>query len=745
MMRGFGLPLWVAGVAVSFALPVVPPWAWSIVLWLVLLAAAWRFRAAGWAWVCLSGMLYGIGHTQWQLAKQWPLSEEVVSVPLTVQVIDLSQADRRRVRFVADAVDESGKHYRLRLSDYHLRDWPAGSRWQVSARVRAPVGEVNLRGLNREAWALASGFDGWGTVGKERKQLSGRAGGLLAVREAISLNWQQADMRDHDFSDGLSLMRALSLGEKSALRADIWQTFRPLGLNHLVSISGLHVGMVALLAGWLMKQILRLWPFVPKIPRLWILAAGLTAALLYAGLAGFSVPTQRSVLMLSALAWAWWCGNGVAAWRGWWQALALVLLFDPQAVLSAGLWLSFGLVGALLWVSSGRLKTDKGWRQVLRAQWAVSVLSAVALGSIFASLPLISPLVNMVAVPWFSWVLVPLALLASLVPLPALQWLAAGAGEYTLRALAYMAQGAPEYAVAAAPPYLLLLAVVSAWLLLLPRGSGWKPFACLVLLGFVVYRPPEVAQGRLKITVWDAGQGLSVWMQTHRHHLLFDTGTEPTAVMNILPSLNAAGVRHLDMLVLSHHDADHDGGFRQVNQAKKPQLIMAGQPEFYNGASLCEERYWFWDGVYFEFLRPSETLAREDNDKSCVLRVLAAGQSLLVTGDLRKSGESALVNEFGEKLYSQVLILGHHGSGSSSSGRFLNTVSPRYAVASSGYANAYKHPAKAVRRRLRAHGITLLRTDLSGALVFELGNEEQDVFIGRLKDIKPYWQKKPFN
>lgn len=224
----------------------------------------------------------------------------------------------------------------------------------------------------------------------------------------------------------------------------------------------------------------------------------------------------------------------------------------------------------------------------------------------------------------------------------------------------------------------------------------------------------------------DAGQGLSVWVQTRDRNLLFDTGTAQAAQTGIVPSLNAMGVRRLDKLILSHHDSDHDGGLDAVSDIEIGETL-AGQPEFYPNAKFCAEAQWQWDGVDFELLRSSENPASEDNDKSCILRVVSDGQALLVTGDLCVKGEAGLVERYGSSLYSQVLILGHHGSNTASSG---------------GYADAYKHPTPAVQTRVRAHGATLLRTDLSGALVFELGGDE--IFRGRLKSDKFYWQKKPF-
>ncbi|WP_373741289.1 DNA internalization-related competence protein ComEC/Rec2 [Neisseria sp.] len=768
------LPCWIAGVVLSFALPAVPPvWVWAVPL-PCLFAAAFALlyrqgrtrpseniqtalsvsriglRATVLLFCFLFGAAYGVWRTQNALAGQWPLGRDGV-VRLDITVEGLPRTDEKRVQFEAQARDAAGRTFKLLLSDYQLRGWPAGSRWRVEARVRPVVGEVNLNGLNREAWALANGIGGTGTLGKERTRVSdGLPVGLTALRHRISADWQAADTGGQGFSDGIALMRALSVGEQSALRPELWAAFRPLGLTHLVSISGLHVGMVAVLFALLAKLAMRLMPFVPSKPRLWMTLAGLAAASAYALLAGFSVPTQRTVFMLAALGWAWYRGSGGGIWRGWWQALAAVLLFDPLAVLGAGFWLSFGLVAALIWAEQGRLRRDgSGWRTAVRAQWAATVWSAVLLGVLFAALPLASPLANAVMIPWFSWVLVPLALAASLLPFAPLQWLAAAAGEYTLRLVSAAAAVAPEYSVAAAPWPLAGLAAAAALIALLPRGLGLRPWAWLVLAGFVFYRPPPVPENQAHITVWDAGQGLSVGVQTASHYLLFDTGTEAAAQTGVVPSLRASGVRRIDTLVLSHHDTDHDGGFQTVARAATPVRILAGQPEFYPQAAFCKEQQWQWDGVVFEMLEPRRALhtenrsTAEDNDRSCILRVVAGGQSLLVTGDLGQAGERALVAKYGAGLFSQVLVLGHHGSNSSSSGGFLNAVSPQYGVASAGYGNAYRHPAADVQTRLKAHNIRLLRTDSSGALVFVLGGTG-DVFAGRLKRTKPYWQKKPF-
>ena len=343
MLKYYGLPFWVVGIIASFALPFVPHWGVWLAAALVLLAASRRFAAAGMMLCVLLGAAYGVFRTEAALSSQWPLNGASESV-LTVEVADMPRGDGRRVQFAAKAWTEDGRQFDLLLSDYQKRDWAVGSRWKVSARLKPVIGEVNLRGLNREAWALANGLDGAGTLGKGRSLVREGGGvGLAVWRDAVSRRWQAVEADSPDFSDGIGLMRALSIGEQSALRPELWQAFRPLGLTHLVSISGLHVTMVAVLVGWLVKLIFRRLPWIPAKPRVWILAGGAAGALFYALLAGFSVPTQRSVLMLAAFAWAWWRSSLSSGWTAWWQALAVVLLLDPLAVrLGRRLDLGFG-------------------------------------------------------------------------------------------------------------------------------------------------------------------------------------------------------------------------------------------------------------------------------------------------------------------------------------------------------------------------------------------------------------------
>lgn len=765
------------GIMASFRLPSVGAWQlWAAALlalstWAVCSAKRRRlaqFQAA-FALICaLAGAAYGMVRTQIALNHQWTVADSAQSILLRVAVTGLPERDEQgRTRFVGVGQPENGRAYRLLFTDYAARDWRVGEVWQVKARVKAAIGTRNAVGFDREAWALANGLDGTASLAKERFRLPQQARWTWfnRQREAVVRAWQGAAAR---YPQGAGLMRALAVGDKSGLSAQTWAAVRPLGLNHLLSISGLHVGMVGYLAAWLATLLLRVLPRVPQSPRVWASAAGWAAAVVYAGLAGFDVPALRSVLMIGVFALAWARHRQAGSWHTWWTAMVAVLLLQPAAALSAGFWLSFGLVGALIWATAGRkskrdvlvyIQQDDAdddfrlpeltWRDKLRiaasAQWAATLLGGVATIALFGLLPIFSPLANAVAIPLFSWLLVPLALLASALPFAAPKLAAAWLGEQTVAAIQWVGARLPEMAFAHAPAPLLLLAAMGALLLLLPNGTRVKPLACCALAAFALYRPPQsAAQGSLKITVWDVGQGLSVLLQTQSHNLLYDSGTVYAAEMALLPNLRAAGITRLDAVIASHHDDDHDGGLPAVQQRYPDAALWAGQPENYPRARYCQSgTTWTADGVYFEWLTLPHSADTPDNDASCVLRVIAGSHALLITGDLSARGEAQLIAQYGDALQSDVLVLGHHGSQSSSSGAFINRVAPRWAIASSGFANAYRHPHPDVINRLAAHGVTLLRTDTQGAWVITFADDEASV--AQLARGKYWWQKKPFD
>ncbi len=736
------LSWWVAGVCLSFTLPQNNYQNWLIGILLTALLT----MITKWKW-CRNCCWFGIGvifamwRTQLVIQQQWPLNTKAEIQEVNLVVTDIAQTDRFRSRFQAQVQLRDGSIQNWLFTDYAKQTWLAGSEWRVKARVRAIIGENNTVGFNREAWALANHIGAVATIKGNRlpiKSANRWKGTLSKWRAKLGERWQK---QHKNYPQGVALLKALAVGEQSALPAQAWQIFRPLGLNHLVSISGLHVGMLAMLAAWLCGKLLHFIPLPVQQPWIYKRIAAVITAIIYSALAGFAVPTQRSMLMIIILALTWRRGH-LTAMQSWWLTIAIVLLVDPLAVLSIGFWLSFLLVAALIWAGEGVGQLPK-WQQLLQSQWAAGLASLVLVANIFGSVPLMSAPVNAVAIPWFTLVLVPLALISLIVPWSFFSTLAAWVAENTMQVLYTIANYAPEYYPAHAPIGLWLLAIISIIILLLPRGFFLRPL-CLLILGLLlIYRPPKPSVNEATIRIWDVGQGLAVSVSTAKHELLFDTGTLYAAQSALLPNLQAAGIRSLDSLVLSHHDADHDGGAMLIKNQLQPRQIYAGQANSYSfQAQHCEGgTSWQWDGVWFEFLNLPVDKEAKKNDRSCVLRVVSAGKAILITGDLGKRGEQALVAKYGDKLYSQILILGHHGSRTSSDPVFIQTVQPDFAIASAGFANHYNHPHKQIQELIKQENIELFQTGRMGGLQTTLS--AKPIRWQLLSTKQAYWQRKP--
>lgn len=737
------LPWWVVGVCGSYLLPLptILPWLYALVT-LVVLTVWTRWQWCRFGCAISAGVIFALWRTDIVLQQQWPLTDKAQLQDVVIQVADIPQQDQQRSRFVAQVTLPNGQQQQWLLTDYTKQSWPPGSRWQIRAKVRAIIGENNKVGFNREAWALANHIGAMGTIVKgQRKALPASTGWqqwLVQWRVWCSARWQT---QIQAYPQGVALLKALAVGEQSALPAAAWQIFRPLGLNHLVSISGLHVGMLAMLAAWLCGKCLLYLPIRVYQPWIYTRCTAVLTAIIYSALAGFAVPTQRSMLMIIILALTWRRGY-LRAFQLWWLTIAIVLLFDPLAALSVGFWLSFLLVAVLMWAGEGYGHTTK-WRQLVLAQWAAGLASVVLVAFCFGSVPIISPLVNALAIPWFTLILVPLALLSLIIPLDILRTVAAYLSEQTMRLLYTIADYAPEYYPVHAPLALWVLAIIAVLLLLLPRGWYLRPLCLLILLLLLCYQPPRPAQSETVVRIWDIGQGLAVSISTAKHELLFDTGTAYAAQSALLPNLRAAGIRQLDTLVLSHNDSDHDGGTLLIKQHLQPQSIIAGQPQAYSfPVQTCKGgTNWQWDGVWFEFLNLPADVKSGKNEHSCVLRVVSSDKAILITGDLGKKGERALVTAYGDNLFSQILILGHHGSRNSSDINFIRTVAPQYAIVSAGFANPYGHPHVEVQQLLAQEGITLLRTDRMGGLQTRLS--ASPLHWNPLHNYRPYWQRKP--
>jgi competence protein ComEC len=435
-------------------------------------------------------------------------------------------------------------------------------------------------------------------------------------------------------------------------------------------------------------------------------------------------------------------------------ALLLVVLIDPWAVAAPGFWLSFGAVALLFYVGGGR--TDARWlRQWGRAQWAMSLGLLPLLLALFQQFSLVAPLANAVAIPLVSFVITPLALLAAV---PGLEFLLHPA-HAALSALMWLMQWLADlpYAAwqqAAAPAYLTALAAAGALCLLLPRGMPARWLGFIPITALLMWAPSRPADGDWRVTVLDVGQGLVVHVQTAHRDLLFDTGPAFSDEVDsgnriILPYLRAVGVHALDVLVITHADADHSGGAESLVDGTEVAMMLTSVPFENRLAALPVEQQrcvagqaWRWDGVRFEFLHPAaEDYTREvgkTNDMSCVLRIASSSGSMLLTGDIEARAEAQLLSRTGPQLRSDVLLVPHHGSRTSSTPDFLAAVGAQQAIIPVGYRNRFRHPHPAVLERY--NDMSLYRTDRDGAVVVEYSAGKPNISTVRARD-RRYWQQ----
>jgi competence protein ComEC len=525
-----------------------------------------------------------------------------------------------------------------------------------------------------------------------------------------------------------------------------------------MSISGLHVTLVSGLFAWLVGG---LWRRVPalalRLPaRKAAALAAIAGAFGYTLLAGFAVPAQRTCYMVTVVALAMWSGRIASPMRILALALAAVVLADPWAPLAPGLWLSFGAVMLIFYVASGWTGQESKPAQWGRIQWAITVGLAPAALLLFGQVSVAGPIANALAIPTISVVVTPLALAAAVLPWDAPLQLAAWLVEWLLQFLEWCS-ALPGALWQQHVPALwsVLLALGGAAWLLAPRGVPWRSAGLALMAPAFMIAPPAPAEGEAWITTLDVGQGLSVLVRTSSRTLLYDAGPAfgPEADSGgriVLPVLRGAGIGRLDAMVLTHEDLDHIGGALTVMETIEIESLASSLPPAHALHSLAgvsrrcaAGMAWEWDGVRFEFLHPvvTEAVIARRNNLSCVLRVATAGGSMLLTGDIERAAEADLLKR-PAALRSDVLLVPHHGSRTSSTESFIAAVAPRWAVVPAGYRNRFGHPNREVMERYRLAGADLLRTDLGGAVRVVLGGAEIRVTAERAAAPR-YWRTPP--
>ena len=723
-------------------LPALPPvWLCTLLPVIGLMLLPFRtypvaFFLFGLSWACLQA--------QWALDDRLPSRLDGETRWVEGRVVGLPQHTEAVVRFeLADARSRHGTVPPLmRLAWYGGPPVKSGERWRVAVKLKRPAGLLNPHAFDYDAWLLAQRIGATGTA-KDGELLSEAR---WAWRDGIRQRLQAVDAQGRT-----GVLTALVLGDGSGLSRQDWQVLQDTGTVHLLVISGQHIGLLAGVVYLLIAGLARygLWPNrLPWLP--WACGLAFAAALGYGLLAGFEVPVRRACLMIGlVLLWRLRFRH-LGAWWPLFLALNGVLLLDPLASLQPGFWLSFAAVAVLIFTFSGRLGPWRWWQTWTRAQWLIAIGLGPLLLVLGLPISLSGPLVNLLAVPWISLLVLPPALLGTLLlPVPyvgeGLLWLAGGLIDGLFRGLAWVAGQVPAWVPTAIPLWVWGLGALGAFLLLLPRGVPLRPLGWPLLLLLIFPPRSEIPEGVADIWQLDVGQGLAILVRTRHHTLLYDTGPRfgdnDLGERVVLPTLRKLGVDGIDLMLISHAHADHAGGARAVAQGLPVKHVRGGEPaELPNEwqAAGCESgRRWTWDGVNFELWQWAH--ARESNPKSCVLQIEASGERMLLTGDIDMAAERALL-ESPLAIPTDWLQSPHHGSRSSSSMALLDRLRPKAVLISRGQGNSFGHPHPTVLARYQKYGMAIYDSADQGAIHLQLGRFEAPRSM-RLE--RRFWRDQP--
>ncbi|MDB5881627.1 MAG: internalization-related competence protein-like protein [Ramlibacter sp.] len=623
-------------------------------------------------------------------------------------------------------------------------DLRTGERWQMNVRLKAPHGNSNPHGFDYELWLWEQGVQATGYVRDGRND---PAPARIADTWRHPVERARQTVRDAVFAHvddrkTAGLLAALIAGDQNAIERADWDVFRATGVAHLMSISGLHITMfawaAALLVGALWRRSARLclaWPAQHAA-----LVGGVILATAYALFSGWGVPSQRTIWMLATVGLLRLSGRRWPWPRVWLLACAVVVTIDPWALLQAGFWLSFVAVGVLFAAdpgtpqrareaappSSRAARVVAGMRSSVHEQWVVTVALTPLSLLLFGQVSVVGLLANALAIPWVTLVITPLAMAGVLLrPL----WDVAGWAIQALQSYLEWLAAFPFASISmAAPPVWAGAAGVVGGLLLAMR-LPWhaRLLGVPLLLPVLLWQAPRPAPGQFELLAADIGQGNAVIVRTATHTLVYDSGPryspESDAGHRVVVPLLRAFDERVDTLVLSHRDSDHTGGAAAILGMQQQAALLSSIEDGHELQSLrpstrcAAGQQWQWDGIDFQVLHPQAgdyDAVNKPNAISCVLRISNGARTALLAGDIELAQESRLVRD-GADIRADVLLVPHHGSKTSSSEAFLDTVQPSIALVQAGYRNRFGHPAAPVLARYRERGITVIDSPHCGA------------------------------
>jgi len=692
---------------------------------------SWYFSGFLWAYIVATMLL------NQQLKPELETRESIIQgqvVSLPVPSDYSLQFDFQIEKLSFDNTLQSGGPLKVRLQWYApYPDLVAGQVLKLAVSLRRPHGFMNRNGFAYEAWLFQQRIRATGYV--HRIINDSKPNDTPFSFDLIRHFLQRRLVEAMNNSTYTGLILALAIGDQSVIEKKYWQILTTTGTGHLISISGLHIGLVATLVYFLVRWSWPLWPSACLILPAQRMASlmSLLAAIAYGGLAGFSLPVLRSLVMIAAFVLPGLSNRQFATADSFALALLVILILDPLAVLSSSFWLSFGAVLIILAIPvvMQPLQKPTTFSRWLTIQLYIFVGLIPVVSVWFFQFSPVSLLVNGFAIPWVSFLTVPLVLSGTILlpfhePLASILLLSAARSlDMIWPLLEYLSvHNAILFSVPDASFLILVAALFGVVLMFLPPAmpARWTGLLWLLPLFFPQLSLPD--KGYFDAVVLDVGQGLSVLIRTRNHVLLYDTGPGSSTGFNagwavIVPYLRSYGIHKIDRIVQSHGDNDHIGGLQDVLQAIEVSSVLTSVPEKVNSdwVTKCQAgQRWIWDSVQFEVLGPDRQDTFTGNNASCVLKVGKGRQSILIPGDIEKKAELSLLTRNNIVPGSQILISPHHGSLTSSTPDLVRAVAPDNVIISAGFLNRYRLPKQDIIDRYQQSGSKTINTAYAGAV-----------------------------
>ncbi|NNC77882.1 MAG: DNA internalization-related competence protein ComEC/Rec2 [Woeseiaceae bacterium] len=661
------------------------------------------------------------------------------SMLVTLKVVEFPANRRGSTTFRAVAISDRRITAPMRLSWFEAPvRVQLGDVWRLQIVLRRPRGNSNPGVMDTEAWLFRERIGATGyVVGGPLNEL--RDSGFESLVDRFRKQFLARIARQSGSDDSKAILAAIVVGARHRMSGEQWLRYARTGTSHLMAISGLHIGLATMGAYFLARIILALFAVRINHVTASLVFALLTAAI-YVAISGFAVPSQRAVIMLCLTTTAIIVRRTVCVSRMLALAAATVLFVNSLSVLTPGFKLSFSAVALLFWFSCRLKPRSELWFQ--RPVHAVRVLIAMQFFLAFGLLPLTglafdrislaAPFINLLAVPLFSLVTVPFALCGLVLtgPLTVVGDLAIDLALQSIRVIDYMIARAAEFQGSShslpevsSIGWLYLLLPLS-WVLL-PPGFPGRTIAILGVAALLLWRPNGAPPGCLDATILDVGQGLAVVVETDGYVMLYDTGPSyrgggTAAESMLLPFLSSRGIQRIDRIVVSHSDLDHAGGVGALVSTLSVGEIISGDPLDAMPTGQCSsKRSWRRGPARFTFLYPPPEIDHSGNNASCVLLIELGDTQMLLTGDIEKPAETQLVSQR-TLTRVDIVTVPHHGSRTSSTAPFVQSLRPTYAIVSAAYGNQWGFPKSDVVARWEDAGAVVLNTATSGAIGFRL-------------------------